>query len=157
MMLRPELTATCGILLIGLSVHGAAAQTVSDAVAGVLSVRQVDASNSQTSVVLTVENGATRFAWSDRNRGDYDLGFGTGNDLDGGVTMVSIRDRERDNASGGDLGGNNGGDRFATVAASRPGSRTDWFASVFGAPSGSEMNVDLSAVHFPFDKGFVGG
>ncbi len=135
----------------------ATAQEISDAVVGVLSARQVDSSNSQTGVVLTIEGGATRFSWSDRNRGDYDVGFGTGNDLDGGVTLAAVRNLGRDNDSGGDAGGNNGGDLFPTVSISRPGSRTDWFVSVFGAPSGEEMNADVSAVHFPFDAGFIGG
>lgn len=148
-----------GLIMVALaaSAQPASAQSVSDAVVGLLSVRQVDAENSQTSVVLTKTGGATRFSWSDRNRGDYDVGFGTGNDLDGGVTIVSVRDLARDNSTADDAGGNIGNDLFATVAASRPGSRTDWYASVFGAPSGAEMNADVSVVHFPFHAGFVGG
>ena len=134
-----------------------AGPSVGDACVGLLDVRQVDAENEQGSVVVTQANGATLFSYPENNRGDYDVGFGTGNDLESGVLIVAPRNAARTNATLGNVGGNNGGDLYATVSSARPDSKIDMWAAVHGSPSGAEMNVDVAAVFFPFDAGFVGG
>jgi len=135
----------------------AAGQSLSDVRTGVLDVRQLDAGNEDTSVAIDVANGSLLFSLVDRNRGDYTVGFGTGLDLRGGVMIPAVRDRSRTNTNAGNTGGNPGGDRVATVSSSRPSSRTALFVSAHGAPSGSEMNVDVAAAFFPFASGFVAG
>ena len=133
------------------------APSITDAVVGLLDVRQLDAGNERTSVRLSVVGGANLFSYPDQNRGDYHVGFGTGNDLDGGVMIPAIRNGERLNTSGGNVGGNNGGDRFALVTSNRPEANTQHVVGVQGVPSGSEMNADVASVLFPFDAGFVVG
>lgn len=134
----------------------AVAQSVSDVGTGLVDVRQHDAENNQTSVTLVKRAGATRFSWTDRNRGDFSVGFGTGDDLHSGVIISCVRNRARDNASNGDVGGNIGGDLYATATTSIPASNRAAFVSVFGAPSGEEMNADVATAFFPFAS-FVGG
>ncbi len=135
---------------------GARGQTVSDVITGLVDVRQNDAGNDQTSVTLTKRAGATRFSWTDRNRGDFSVGFGTGDDLRSGVIFSCVRNLARNNTSNGDVGGNIGADLHATTATSMPASNIAAFVSVFGAPSGEEMNADVATAFFPFAS-FVGG
>ena len=135
----------------------ASAQSVSDAVVGLIDVRQNDAANDQRSVSIGVPGGATLFSVTNENRGDYSLGFGSGADLQRGVVIAGPRNLARTNADGGNIGGNNGGDAYATVSVNRSeAGRTQWVA-VHGAPSGQEMNLDVAAVFFPFDAGFIAG
>jgi len=135
----------------------ASAQSTADARVGLLSVRQLDAQNNRTSVRVTIDAGANLFSAPEANRGDYDVGFGTGDDLSSGVLIVSPRNGSRTNTSGGNAGGNPGGDLYATLATQRPPSKVDLIVSAFGAPSGSEMNIDAATAFFPFDKGFLAG
>ena len=133
------------------------AQNVSDARVGLLDVHQLNASNARTSVDVSVVAGSALFSTPESNKGDYDVGFGTGNDLSRGVVIVSPRNRVRTNTSGGDQGGNSSGDQYATVCISRPPSLVDLTVTVHGAPSGPEINLDAAAVFFPFDAGFIAG
>jgi len=148
---------THSVVVFGLACTPALGQGVSDVRTGVLDVRQIDSANEDTSVDVTVLNGATLFGLQDQNRGDFEVGFGTGDDLRAGVMIPAIRNGTRSNADDGNSGGNPGGDLFATVTASRPSSNTALFVSSHGSPSGSEMNVDVGVAFFPFDAGFVGG
>jgi len=134
-----------------------AAPTVSDAVVGLLDVQQIDAGNNRDSVRLSVPAGARLFSYPDQNRGDYHFGFGTGDDIAGGVMIPAIRNRERLNDNGWNVGGNNGGDRFAIVTSHRPDAVTQLTVGAHGVPSGMEMNVDISSVLFPFEAGFIAG
>ena len=130
---------------------------VTDAAVGLIDVVQINNENQNESVELRVPAGARLFSFTKQNRGDYHLGFGTGDDLANGVVLVAPRQLERTNTTGQNAGGNIGGDRTATVSIHRKVDARDQFVAVHGAPSGSEMNLDIAAVFFPFDKGFVGG
>lgn len=136
---------------------GDSALRVSDARVGLLDVQQVDAANDFTSVRLSVANGARLFSYPDQNRGDFHVGFGTGDDLAGGVMIPAVRNTARTNEDGFNSGGNNGGDLYAIAAAVRPSANTQFYVATHGVPSGSEMNVDVAAVHFSFADGFVCG
>lgn len=133
------------------------APNVADARIGLLGVQQLDAGNERTSVRLTVDNGSALFSYPDQNRGDYHVGFGTGDDLAGAVMIPAIRNRARDNASGPNSGGNNGQDLYTIAAASRPQANTQHIVSTHGVPSGKETNADVAAVLFPFQAGFIAG
>jgi len=133
------------------------APRITDAVVGLIDVIQNDNSNENESVTLTVPNGAILFSFTKQNRGDYHLGFGTGDDLNNGVVIVSPRDRLRTNTTGGNLGGNRGGDSYATISINRDIPARTQYAAVHGSPSGDEMNLNLAAAFFPFDRGFIAG
>ena len=135
----------------------AASQSVSDVRVGLIDVIQLDAGNSRTSVNLSVRAGSALFSIPESNKGDYDIGFGTGDDLSHGVAIVSPRNLARTNTVGGNVGGNNSGDMYATVCINRPATLTDLVATVHGAPSGPEINIDVAAAFFPFDAGFIAG
>lgn len=148
-----RLIATVSLLLTS-ATH---AQTVNDARVGLMNVRQLASDNSRQSVRVSVPASALSISAPEANRGDFDAGFGTGDDLNSGVMIVSPRNGSRSNTSNGNSGGNMGGDLYATVATQRPPSKVDLIVSAFGAPSGSEMNVDVAAVFFPFNAGFIAG
>jgi len=130
---------------------------VTDARVGLLNVQQLNSGNDRTSVRLFVANGAQRFSYPDANRGDFHVGFGTGDDLAGGVMIPAVRNMARTNTDGFNSGGNNGGDLYAIAAAVRPNANTQFYVATHGVPSGLEMNVDVAAVHFSFADGFVAG
>ncbi|MEM9082405.1 MAG: metallophosphoesterase [Planctomycetota bacterium] len=121
---------------------------------GLVDVTQIDTENRKDSVDFDVLAAANLFSVVTQNRGDFGTGFGSGGDLERGVTLFAVRDLARDNAAGG---GNNGSDLYATIATARSNATRSPFAAIAGAPSGEEMNVDFSAVFFPFDAGFIGG
>ncbi|MEN0021392.1 MAG: GC-type dockerin domain-anchored protein [Planctomycetota bacterium] len=130
------------------------AQDISDVRVGIIDVAQNDAENEFESVTTTLLGGSTRFSVTSQNRADISVGFGTGDDLRSAVMIPAIRNLDRTNA---ETGGNGGGDLIATAAAARPDSNTSYFVATHGAPSGTEMNVDIAAALFPFNAGFFGG
>ncbi len=131
------------------------AQSISDVRVGLLNVQQLDAGNSRTSVNVSILAGSAAFSTPESNKGDYDVGFGTGNDLDRGVAIVSPRNAARTNSNEGNTGGNTSGDLYATVCINRPPSKVDLIATAHGSPSGPEINYDVATAFFPFDAGFV--
>jgi hypothetical protein len=131
--------------------------SVSLARVGLLDVQQLDSENTRTSVRLSIASGAQLFSYPDQNRGDFHVGFGTGNDLAGGVMIPAVRDTARTNDDGFNSGGNNGGDLFAIAASVRPDAITQFSIATHGVPSGQEMNVDVASVLFPFEAGFIAG
>ncbi|MFI4892513.1 MAG: metallophosphoesterase [Phycisphaerales bacterium JB058] len=135
----------------------ASSQTISDARVGLLDVRQLDAGNSRTSVSVSVRAGSALFSTPESNKGDYDIAFGSGDDLSRGVAIVSPRNRLRTNTAGGNQGGNTSGDQYATVCINRPPTKVDLIATVHGAPTGPEINIDVAAAFFPIDAGFFAG
>lgn len=147
----------CVIAFQSLFTGGGSAQTVADAKVGLLGVRQFGSTNAREDLSALIDNGALTFSAPDANRGDFGVGFGSGDDLRRGVMLVSPRNGTRSNTTAGNAGGNAGGDLYATLAAQRPASTADLIVSGFGAPSGSEMNIDASAVFFPFAAGFIAG
>lgn len=134
-----------------------AGQSVRDVRTGLMRAVQYTAENDREAVDVFVDSGAALFSIPDASRGDYRIGFGTGNDLTRGVLIVSPRNGARTNTAGGNAGGNVGGDLYATVATARPDSKIDLYAAVCGAPSGQEMNIDVAAAYFPFAAGFIAG
>ncbi len=131
--------------------------SVSLARVGLLNVQQIDSGNERTSVRLSIASGAQLFSYPDQNRGDFHVGFGTGNDLAGGVMIPAVRNTARTNDDGFNSGGNNGGDLFAIATSTRPDANTQHIVSTHGVPSGLEMNVDVASVLFPFEAGFIAG
>jgi hypothetical protein len=159
MMMKTWCAVSAGLILTGPQVFASAITEpgVCDAIVGLLDVQQLDAGNERASVRLSVPGAARLFSFPDQNRGDYHVGFGTGDDILGGVMIPVIRNRERTNDDGWNVGGNNGGDRFAIVTSARPDAITQLVVGAHGVPSGMEMNVDVASVLFPFEKGFVAG
>lgn len=149
-----QFQALCFGMLVSTS---AWSQDVSQARVGLLDVVQLNDGNSRTSVDVTIGAGSALFSTPESNKGDYDIGFGSGNDLERGVAIVSPRNRARSNTTDGNVGGNSSGDLYATVCINRPSSMVDLIATAHGAPSGPEMNVDVATVFFPFDAGFLAG
>ncbi|MEO1717560.1 MAG: hypothetical protein AAFR76_10655, partial [Planctomycetota bacterium] len=145
------------VATLALPVAPAAAQSAVDVRVGLMRAQQFSTQNNRDSVDVFADAGAQLFSVPDASRGDYRVGFGTGDDLNRGVLIVSPRNGLRTNVGNGNAGGNVGGDVYATVATARPGSKIDLFAAVCGAPSGQEMNIDVAAAFFPFDEGFIAG
>ncbi|MEL6796546.1 MAG: GC-type dockerin domain-anchored protein [Planctomycetota bacterium] len=145
------------VATLALPVAPAAAQSAADVRVGLMRAQQFSTQNNRDSVDVFADAGAQLFSVPDASRGDYRVGFGTGDDLSRGVLIVSPRNALRTNATNGNEGGNVGGNVYATVATARPGSKIDLFAAVCGAPSGQEMNIDVAAAFFSFDDGFIAG
>ena len=124
---------------------------------GRVGVVQNDAGNDQTSVTLSVEGGSSGFGLRGGNRGDYDVTFGTPDDVASGVMITSVRQNGRDNAAGGGVPGVS----YGTSAAEESAGRDRYFIPAFASggsaeASGAEFNIDVAAGHFRFDR-YLGG
>ena len=83
-------------------------QTVADVRVGLMRAVQYSTANNRDGVDVFVEAGADLFSVPDASRGDFRVGFGTGNDLDNGVLIVSPRNHARTNIGSGNTGGGGG-------------------------------------------------
>ena len=124
---------------------------------GRVGVVQNDPDNDQTSVTLTVEGGSRSFGLRGGNRGDFDVTFGTPNDVDSGVMITSVRQNGRNNVAGGGVDGIS----YGTSAAAESSGRERYFIPAFASggsaeASGMEFNIDVAAGHFRFDR-YLGG
>jgi len=115
---------------------------------GTLVVLENDALN-YTSSVSVAKGPGSYGNWSigkTVNRGDYDLSFGTTNDILLGVPILCVSEEGRDNSATGSAKGV----QYAT-ASFDTGAGYYWTA-VARAPAGDEWNCNPSFVFFPFDE-----
>ncbi len=124
---------------------------------GNINVVQNDADNNATSVTLSKGYGSSLgFGIRGGNRGDYDVSFGTTNDVANGVMLSSVSQLSRDNSAAGDAFGL----FHATSASDHVGSAgaagTSYWVPVFRAAQGDEANLNVACAWFPYTQ-WLGG
>lgn len=130
----------------------ASAQTVQF---GNVLVQQNDSGNNATSVTLTKGPGSsTGFNVLGGNRGDYDVTFGTANDVTGGLMLTAVSQNGRDNTASGDTIGL----FYASSATDFVGSANvgRYWVPIFRNAVGDETNINVACVWFPYNT-FLGG
>jgi hypothetical protein len=124
---------------------------------GNITVVQNDADNNATSVTLSKGYGSSLgFSIRGGNRGDYDVSFGTTNDVANGVMLSSVSQLSRDNSAAGDAFGL----FHATSASDHVGNAgaagTSYWVPVFRAAQGDEANINVACAWFPYTQ-WLGG
>lgn len=111
------------------------------------------------SVSITVAPGSSPgFNFTNVNRGDIDVSFGTPNDVAGGVLITAVRENGRDNTAGGDLPPQAGKKYVTPLSESGSGANAGrFFIPLESAPDSYEFNINTAAVYFPFNEGWLGG
>lgn len=132
----------------------AAAQTTEY---GNINVVQNDSGNAATSVTLTKGPGSSpHFTIRGGNRGDFDVAFGTANDVTGGVMITSVAQNGRNNSATGDTFGV----FYATAAADHMVADgvagTQYWVPIFRAAQGGEVNINVACGWFPYNS-WLGG
>jgi len=146
-----RLIAAAFVLLPSILLHG---QTVEF---GNINVVQNDALNNATSVTLTVAPGSSpNFSIRSGNRGDYDVSFGTANDVTGGVMLSAVAQNGRNNSATGDAFGQ----FYATSATDHVGAGgaagTQYWVPIFRAAQGDEVNINAACAWFPYGQYLAG-
>jgi hypothetical protein len=133
----------------------ASAQTIEF---GNIHVQQNDGGTASTSVTITKAPGSsTNFTIRGGNRGDYDVAFGTANDVTGGVMLTAVSQNGRDNTANGDVGiglftATSATDHVGTAGAAG----TQYWVPIFRNAVGDEVNINVSCIWFPYNT-FLGG
>lgn len=123
---------------------------------GNINVTQNDNGNLATSVTLTRAPGSSPgFTILGGNRGDYDISFGSNDDVTGGVMLSSVSQLTRDDTATGDSAI---GLFTATSATDFVGSGFSgrYWVPVFRAAQGDEVNISVGCAWFPYDQ-WLGG
>lgn len=121
---------------------------------GNIQVVQNDADNNATSVTLSKSaSSSPNFNTPGGNRGDYDVSFGTFNDVAEGVVMTAVSQNGRDNSAKGDA--------FALFYGSSGidwvnGTPNKYWIPVFRCANGDEANLNTAAVWFNYSH-WLGG
>ncbi len=119
---------------------------------GTVLVRQNDALNNASSVTLTPSAGSSSaFRISGGNRGDYDMNFGNANDVELGTLVTCVAQNGRDNSGFGDSIG-----RFYANSCADITSAGRYYIPVNDTPRNGEVNIDVAAGYFPYDR-WLGG
>ena len=149
-MIRPiRLLAAAAALLVPALVHSQIVEF------GNVQVVQNDNGNAATSVALTKGAGSTpNFSILGGNRGDYDVSFGTANDIAGGVMMTAVAQNGRDNTAKGDTIGL----FYATSAMDQPSTTAPgkYWIPIFASPSADEVNINVACGWFSYNH-WLGG
>lgn len=131
---------------------------------GNLDVTQLSNSNdgftgANPAVSIVKAPGSTaNFNFTGANRGDIDVTFGNPNDTANGVMMTAVRENGRDNTAGGDLPPAAGIKYVSSFSELGSGANLGrFFIPLANSPLGSEFNVDVAAVYFPYSEGWLGG
>ena len=117
---------------------------------GQLSVTQSSGADSPAAQVITIAPGASGgVIGASSNRGDYDLRFGTANDLLSGLLFACPAENARDNSGAGDAFGT-----FHAIVTSATPDQLSGIAGakacVFRSPQGEEVNLNVNFAFFPF-------
>ncbi|MCF7674520.1 MAG: hypothetical protein K9M97_04195, partial [Akkermansiaceae bacterium] len=117
---------------------------------GTVEVVQHDAANN---VSVSVGPGGTPGTLlTGGNRGDYVVNVPAADDLAEGVMVTSVAQNGRDNSASGDPPGT----FYATSAVAPELLPTEYYISVFDAPSGAEFNINTAFGWFSYDE-WLGG
>ncbi len=122
---------------------------------GNIAVTQNDAGATAASITLSKAAGSTpNFGILGGNRGDFDVSFGTADDVTGGVMLSSVSQNGRDNTAGGDTIGS----FFATSATDYVGSgfSNKYWVPIFRTANGDEVNINVACAWFPYSQ-WLGG
>lgn len=145
---RPSLAAALS-LLVSPFIHG---QTVEF---GNIHVVQTDSGGTAASITLSVAPGSSpNFSIPGGNRGDYDVSFGTANDVTGGLMLSAVAQNGRNNQAAGDSFGL----FYATSATDFVGGSfaNKYWVPIFRAAQGDEVNINVACVWFPYSV-YLGG
>lgn len=124
---------------------------------GNINVVQNDGGNTSTSVTLTKAAGSSaNFSIRGGNRGDFDVAFGTTNDVTGGVMLSSVSENGRDNTASGDTIGLFYASSATDHSPGAGAAGTQYWVPVFRNAVGDEVNINVSCVWFPYNT-FLGG
>ena len=125
---------------------------------GVITVVENDADNIDASVTETRAPGGFG-AWTvlGGDRGDIDVDFGNTSDVAAGILLTAPAQNGRTEPSV-----NAGAAPYYFTTHARPGGilsgdLNKWSIPVQGAPSGSEVNADVTVAYFPYADGWLGG
>ncbi|MFC7337818.1 Ig-like domain-containing protein [Haloferula chungangensis] len=126
---------------------------------GKLDVTQLNTTNNplddpNPAVSISVAPGSSpKFAVFGANRGDYNVDFGTPDDLLSGAMITAVRENGRDNSAGGEEPGL----VYATSFSERGGDGR-FYIPIQPTPLGAgEFNINVAAVHFPFAEEWLAG
>jgi uncharacterized delta-60 repeat protein len=135
---------------------------------GVIEVQQLGPDNPLSNIVLSVRPGSAtpNFRVTGGNRGDYDVDFGTVNDVLAGTAIACVAENGRDNDAFGGVvvpGAENPwvGKFFATASTDLMGNRQRYFVPVNRTASGQgtstvEVNINVAVGFFPYSL-WLGG
>ncbi|MEO5917447.1 MAG: Ig-like domain-containing protein [Luteolibacter sp.] len=128
---------------------------------GNINVVQNDANNTATSVTLTKGAGSTQnFTILGGNRGDYDVSFGTPNDVAGGVVMSCVTQTTRDNVASGDTIPTGGTSTLFTASSMvdfvGSGYPNKYWIPVARTAQGDEVNINTACAWFSYNT-WLGG
>lgn len=122
---------------------------------GNIQVVQNDSGTLDSSITLTRAAGSSaNFSILGGNRGDYEVSFGSANDVNGGVLISAVSQNGRDNTAGGDTIGQ----FYATSAVDHVGSNfpNKYWVPIFRAANGDEVNINVACAWFPYNT-WLGG
>ncbi len=131
---------------------------------GVLDVVENDTGNDLTSVTVTRRSGTAGFdVFPGSNRGDYnfaiqnsvDTTFDPLNDQSFGIALTTVYQNSSTSSAVDPVSGLPDV-RVSTTAIARNADGS-YFVPVHSAPAGSEWNVDVGIVYFPFENGWYAG
>lgn len=141
------LAALC--LLVPAFVHGQVVEF------GNVNVVQNDSANNATSITTSKAPGSSpNFSVAGGSRGDYDVNFGTPNDVTGGVMISCVTQNGRDNTAQGD-----------TIGLFYASSMVDWVGGGFPGrywipvarcAQGDEVNINVACGWFSYNS-WLGG
>jgi hypothetical protein len=125
---------------------------------GIVDVVEIDGGNTPASVTVSRVGGAGAWVvvpgdkFDSSNRADYAVDFLTGNDQNLGVLLTCPAQISRIEPSVPAPS-----PYFATTASDRSTTSARFFVSVFEAPSGGEVNLNVAVSYFPIADGWVAG
>lgn len=124
---------------------------------GSIDVVQNDSGNAATSVTLTKSPASSpNFTIRGGNRGDFDVAFGTANDVAGGVMITCVAQNGRDNSAAGDSTGFFCATSASDHAGSGGAAGTQYWIPIFRAAQGDEVNINVACAWFSYSS-WLGG
>lgn len=124
---------------------------------GNINVVQNDGGNNSTSVTLTKAYGSSPgFSIRGGNRADFDVSFGTANDVAGGVMLSCVSQLGRDNSAAGDAYGLFYATSASDHVVSGGTAGTYYWVPVFRAAQGDETNINVACTWFSYSQ-WLGG
>jgi len=126
--------------------------TAQSAEFGNINVIQNDVNNNATSITLSKGAGSTvNFTPLGGTRGDYDVSFGTPNDVAAGVVMSSVSQTSRNNSATGDTFSLFYGTSMVDFNA-----ENKYWIPVARAAQGDEININVACAWFSYET-WLGG